>query len=528
MAEFTFDPFADIAGRGTTFGAVPPAAGTPVAPALSAEGAAARAAMQARVVARAAGAAPTAAVPTPAAAVSPPSWMSKAWNWTRTPLGSKIAGFGAGLTAATATGAGVVDALSTTPAEASDYANRTNLDSGSFMGNAAARGLKSLQAVGNAVPGFGTIGRVVSNISAGAPWLDNISAPDASTAPADAPSVFRRPLPGADAAGAATGAEAGDARFVFPAAEAQAQQALIPKGIFRTVDPRTGRIAYSDIATGSPGEVQMNGAGAVPSIPVPTGGADADIASRSFRPSAVSGQSGGTVNSMSAENFGALSPAQSQALSEARQAAAARGDFGAVADSYQANGGTWMGKTGAQALQEKRMTEAFNAVRTAKTVASKKAAIDFYSKMLEQETLGKTAAATVAATRAETGRKATADQAEFLIKSITAQASAGKDAAETALLVARAKGVEAAHKSGKYSLDQLIAMSAGHAIPGEKWSMPMGAMPDAKSGALPLVEAGSGRAKSVIPQAAMVEGQRYNDGKGGTYTWKDGKKVPDK
>ena len=63
---------------------------------------------------------------------------------------------------------------------------------------------------------------------------------------------------------------------------------------------------------------------------------------------AVQEMRGGTVNTMPASALTSRSPSDSAAISGALQAAAARGDFDAIRNYYQQNGGTWQGRTAEQ------------------------------------------------------------------------------------------------------------------------------------------------------------------------------------
>lgn len=63
---------------------------------------------------------------------------------------------------------------------------------------------------------------------------------------------------------------------------------------------------------------------------------------------AVQEMRGGTVNTLPASAFTGRSPGDSAAISGALQAAAARGDFNAIRNYYQQNGGTWQGRTAEQ------------------------------------------------------------------------------------------------------------------------------------------------------------------------------------
>lgn len=66
---------------------------------------------------------------------------------------------------------------------------------------------------------------------------------------------------------------------------------------------------------------------------------------------AVSEMRGGTVNTIPASAMISANPQTSAAVSSALQAAAARGDWDAVQNYYQRNGGTWLGETKEQSQQ---------------------------------------------------------------------------------------------------------------------------------------------------------------------------------
>lgn len=73
---------------------------------------------------------------------------------------------------------------------------------------------------------------------------------------------------------------------------------------------------------------------------------------------AVQEMRGGTVNTLPASAFTNRSPSDSAAVSAALQAAAARGDFEAVRNYYQQNGGTWLGRTAEQDREADLRTQA--------------------------------------------------------------------------------------------------------------------------------------------------------------------------
>jgi hypothetical protein len=81
---------------------------------------------------------------------------------------------------------------------------------------------------------------------------------------------------------------------------------------------------------------------------------------------AVQEMRGGTVNTLPASAFTNRSPSDSAAVSAALQAAAARGDWDAVQNAYQRNGGTWQGQT-AQQSQEQSLAKLAQELMTGKS-----------------------------------------------------------------------------------------------------------------------------------------------------------------
>jgi hypothetical protein len=86
---------------------------------------------------------------------------------------------------------------------------------------------------------------------------------------------------------------------------------------------------------------------------------------------------------------------QPSALSSARQAAANRGDFGAVRDSYQKGGGTWQGTTAAQDTATKAEADALDRIKSAVTIPQAKIAADHYATLQTAKTAAAANAATI-------------------------------------------------------------------------------------------------------------------------------------
>lgn len=234
--------------------------------------------------------------------------------------------------------------------------------------------------------------------------------------------------------------------------------------------------SFSNIP-GSPG-TQVTGYGAVPSTRSsgPMGGPDANPTSPGYRPSAVSGNAG-TVNTISAANFGAPTIADSAALSGARQAAAARGDWDAVRASYQTKGGTWQGTTAAQDTNKANGKELFEAVRNARTVGAKNSAVTAFDAFNKNNALQANATSEQTLKYMELMRKGKHDDAQLLldtrVKGATADEADAKAATTRAYQVLAAQHLK--ENPGDRSGAALIL--AGRAPTGEKFVFPPNLQP---------------------------------------------------
>ena len=233
----------------------------------------------------------------------------------------------------------------------------------------------------------------------------------------------------------------------------------------------------------------------------------------------------GTVNTMSAGNFGAISPSQSAELAAAR-AALPQTDAAFVAASNavrRSDGGSFpyrgpqfmnAGAPGARA-EPTPMGAALARISSAKTIPQQKAATDLYAALLTAETQRATNAATIGVATAESQRKATLDEGNLFINGLKAQAAATKDAAEAKVLAQRASAVEEAAKSGKYSLADLAAMAAGRAITPNTASVPVGYMGDFTKNVPVLTNRGpnAGAITLTTPQRTATRAQVLFEGK---------------
>jgi hypothetical protein len=146
--------------------------------------------------------------------------------------------------------------------------------------------------------------------------------------------------------------------------------APVGNGIVRTVDPTTGRPIFSNTGYGmSMGSSSMD----------------------------VNPQAAMQARTMVA-GLPSVGAPSSSALSAARQAAADRGDWGAVQASYQANGGTWQGRTAEGDANTKMMSDALAAVKNAKTIPQLHYATLMYDTLQKGDIARQNNAATVGAT----------------------------------------------------------------------------------------------------------------------------------
>mgnify|MGYP001619474670 CR=1 FL=1 len=231
----------------------------------------------------------------------------------------------------------------------------------------------------------------------------------------------------------------------------------------------------------------------------------------------VEGTGRGTVNTMSAGNFGAISSSQSAELAAAR-AALPQTDaaFVAAANAAGYRGPQFMnaGAPGAR-TELPPMEAALARINSAKTIPQQKTATDLYTALLTAETQRATNAATIGVATAESQRKATLDEGNLFINGLKAQAAATKDAAEAKVLAQRASAVEEAAKSGKYSLADLAAMAAGRAITPNTASVPVGYMGDFTKNVPVLTNRGpnAGAITLTTPQRTATRAQVLFEGK---------------
>lgn len=128
-------------------------------------------------------------------------------------------------------------------------------------------------------------------------------------------------------------------------------------------DPETGNWTYTDTTTpgGIPAGVQTTPIENRVSV-IPTAPGGGYSGGPSYTPAAPGASPQGILSAM----------ATPSALSQARQAAANRGDWAAVRDSYQQGGGTWQGTTAAQDSEARVMSELQDALRNAPNNSSAK------------------------------------------------------------------------------------------------------------------------------------------------------------
>jgi hypothetical protein len=219
----------------------------------------------------------------------------------------------------------------------------------------------------------------------------------------------------------------------------------------------------------------------------------------------ATGGKGGTVNTVPAAAFTGGSPGDSAALQAARQAAADRGDFGAVRDSYQANGGTFLGKTAAQDAHTKALADAQRGIYTAKTIPQQKNAIDLYNHMVTAEATGVHNTAQITQAQAETARKGREDAMKGYTDLLKAQAD-GDEKAATAAVKKLQYGAAVSHLANGGTPAEAAHIAGGGALTADHYSVPITYMGGfGAKDQVPLVNQTKGTLKTVTPSAQVNE-----------------------
>lgn len=160
----------------------------------------------------------------------------------------------------------------------------------------------------------------------------------------------------------------------------------------------------------------------------------------------VSTASGGTFSTAPSAAF--LDPALSAQLSAARTAAADRGDFDAVANSYRVNGGTFAGETGAQVRERELRADLLRQIRGGRSATRINSATSIFNSLLGLEGNKLSADARLASAAAKHG----IDVQKLILDAISTGATARKanaeaTTAETKQELARRAGARGASES---------------------------------------------------------------------------------
>lgn len=151
-----------------------------------------------------------------------------------------------------------------------------------------------------------------------------------------------------------------------------------------------------------------------------------------------------------------LDPALAAQLSAARSAAADRGDFDAVANSYRVNGGTFNGKTQAQVDEDNRMASVLSAINNAKTVSRLNSSTNVLNALLGLQGTRETAAATRANAQGRLGL----DLQKLVLDSLSRGATMRKTELESASLEERQR-LAAQAKTRGASESEVASILAG-------------------------------------------------------------------
>lgn len=223
---------------------------------------------------------------------------------------------------------------------------------------------------------------------------------------------------------------------------------------------------------------------------------------------AVQEMRGGTVNTMPAVAFQSAGPGASQALSGALQAAAARGDWDAVQNAYQRNGGTWQGQT-AQQSQEQSLAKLAQELMTGKSRTGMAQGGGLLQQLMQLQQGREQTAANVAANQpAQEGQMLQNQQTQMMLE-LTRKAIGGDGEALKQLQALQGKEPKNPQVG---LLQELMKAWAQGSASGMGNGMPLATM---LQEAGPILQMALGMPGATLPAPQQfVEGQTYLDASG--------------
>lgn len=226
---------------------------------------------------------------------------------------------------------------------------------------------------------------------------------------------------------------------------------------------------------------------------------------------AVQEMRGGTVNTVPASAFTNRSPGDSAAISGALQAAAARGDFDAIRNYYQQNGGTWQGRTAEQDREAALGTQA-QELLTGKSRTGRQQGAGLLQQLMQlQQSREQATAQSAADAPAREGQQLQNQQAQLMMD-LTRKAIGGDQEALKQLQALQGKSPKTPQSEALLEILKAYTTGQATALPGS--GVPINQVLQDVS---PLLQMLGGQAPTAAPAAppapeTVIDGYRFKGG----------------
>lgn len=226
---------------------------------------------------------------------------------------------------------------------------------------------------------------------------------------------------------------------------------------------------------------------------------------------AVQEMRGGTVNTLPASTFTGRSPGDSAAISGALQAAAARGDFEAVRNYYQQNGGTWQGRTAAQDRETALGTQAQELLAGESSTGRQQGAGLLQQLMHLQQSREQATAQSAANAPAREGQQIQNQQAQMMMD-LTRKAIGGDQEALKQLQALQGKNLKTPQSEALLEILKAYTQGQATALPGS--GVPINQVLQDVGPLLQMLGVQAPAAAPVAPPApeTVIDGYRFKGG----------------
>lgn len=219
----------------------------------------------------------------------------------------------------------------------------------------------------------------------------------------------------------------------------------------------------------------------------------------------------GTVNTLPASAFTNRSPDDSAAVSAALQAAAARGDFEAVRNYYQQNGGTWLGRTAEQDREADLRTQA-QELLTGKSRTGRQQGAGLLQQLMQlQQSREQATAQSAADAPAREGQQLQNQQSQMMLE-LTRKAIGGDQEALKQLQALQGKNPKTPQSEALIEFLKAYTTGQATALPGS--GVPIGQVVKDAAPLLQMLGVQVPAADPVAPPApgAVIDGYRFKGG----------------